>query len=253
MEPLGPVLQSELLARTGCVRHGFTTRRGPNGEPFTMRTADGREADALANRAAACRRIGTDAGQLRFVRQVHGTHLLIADQRTPAGVRTVEADALATRTPLVPLAILVADCLPLFLVDTATPAIGLVHSGWRGTLEGIAATALAEMRRAFGTEPSRCVAWIGPGISREAFEVGPEVAGPFAERYGARWVERDGAKPHVDLKGLVAWQLVQAGLPEQAIDVSPLCTMSDPRLCSYRRDGPDTPHAMAVLELVQRG
>lgn len=247
----GPLLYSNLLSHLPRVRHGFTTRWGPDGQPWNMRLRPGDADGVLANRAQACRLVGVAATRLRLVDQVHGRTVIPADLDAPCQEPLVPGDALVTATPGVVLGVLVADCLPVYIVDTRTPAIALVHSGWRGTLAGIAGAAVQKLRELYDTHPVDCRCWIGPGIGPAAFEVGKDVAQQFDEAFAGRFTIRDcGARPHIDLRGAVVWGLQQSGVLPQHIEVSPLCTRSDPALCSYRRDGPDTPHALALLAIV---
>ena len=139
----------------------------------------------------------------------------------------VTCDALWTEEPLA-LAIKVADCIPLSLIDEKNHVIANVHSGWRGTVQNIAAATLDVVP----LDPKSTTAWIGPSIRVCCFEVGEEVAGQF----DARYVHRDrGPKAHVDTAAVVADVLRGRGI-ERVIDTG-LCTRCEGSIFhSYRRD-----------------
>jgi len=137
----------------------------------------------------------------------------------------------------VTLTVTVADCLPIFLVDTVTGAFGLVHSGWKGT--GIVVDAVAAMTARHGTRPQDVVATIGPGIGACCYRVPEERAALFAERFGAAAVTRDlGPEPRLDLRAANAALLREAGVSE--IGVVTECACCSPRLGSFRRQGPES-------------
>jgi len=154
-----------------------------------------------------------------WVRQMHGVTVVEPD-RPGLGA---EADALITTDPALPIAISVADCLPVALV--ADGAVGLVHAGWRGAAAGVVAAAASALA-ARGHPPRAAV--IGPGIGSCCFEVGEDVAKQFPEnRAHTSW-----GAVSVDLQGVVA-----ADLDEIDVHVVSGCTHHEDRFHSYRRDG----------------
>lgn len=177
-------------------------------------------------------------------KQVHGTDFVIVkDGRIP--VRPVADGAMTSRSGVV-LVVKVADCVPIFLVDPQTPAIAMVHAGWRGASRGIAEQAARKMRQEFGTDPGVLVAALGPSIRKCCYEVGGDVALRFPEslrrQKGERW--------HLDLAGANVLGLESAGVRRQNIHVSPHCTCCEPRrFHSYRRDRRIAGRHYAVLAL----
>ena len=187
-----------------------------------------------------------------WLRQIHGADVVDADQRVVIGrdgtrrpsyaeeMAEFAADASVTATAGRVLAIMIADCLPVFLTDVDGTVVGAAHAGWRGLAAGVLENTLQQLRarapRARGWR-----AWIGPGIGPNHFEVGGDVRdafaplGPdalvcFASRPGhpGKWL--------ADLPALAMLRLRRAGVEE--VHVSGLCTVSDPdRFFSYRRDG----------------
>jgi len=148
-----------------------------------------------------------------------------------------EADGLVSDETGVALVIFTADCVPVYLYDPKRHAIGLCHAGWRGTVGRIASVTLERMRAEFRTDPRDVIAVIGPSIGPECFEVGEEVASVFDEAFGRGRVtiRTEGRKPHVDLWRANALCLTEAGVPEESVQISGLCTMCRPELLFSHR------------------
>ena len=162
------------------------------------------------NRALLAAALGVELAQLVIARQVHGDRVL--DVVAPGAVG--DADGLVTVSADVALVVLVADCLPILLVDTVSPRVGVVHAGWRGLRAGVVARALAH----FAT-PRAVHAFVGPSISTAAYQVGPEVAAHFAEVPGAVALDV-GDRSRLDLRRVAVHQLVALGLADENITLS---------------------------------
>jgi YfiH family protein len=178
-----------------------------------------------------------------WLRQVHGTHVVQADDASDLGADGVapEGDAAVTTVAGRVLAILTADCLPVVLADVDGTVLGAAHAGWRGLAGGVLEATLSAMQDK-SPHARGWRAWVGPGIGHRAFQVGHEVREAFMD-HGANapglFVEDTAVagKWLADLAGLAQWRL--AGLGVDRIERSGLCTVSDPenRFFSYRRDG----------------
>jgi len=183
--------------------------------------------------------LGLAGHVITTMKQVHGDTLLdVADRR----VKTAgEADAMATATPGVFLAVQTADCVPVLLVDAGRRVCAAVHAGWRGALAGVAGKTVAHLGARYGCAPGDLRAALGPAIGRCCFEVGPEVIAAFEKKMGGAfdaYADRQGAKGRVDLRGLVRGQLAEAGLAASNLETVGGCTFcSEPDFYSYRRDG----------------
>ena len=197
-------------------------------------------AAVAANRAALA-----DAMQARpvFLRQVHGTGVVELEPGTADGV---EADAcIATQTKLA-CAIMVADCLPVLFALGDGRAVAAAHAGWRGLAgpagEGVLEAVCRRLWQATGAGPRETIAWLGPCIGPEAFEVGPEVKSAFEARdpgAGALFQPHGPGKWLADLAGLARRRLQALGLAGlHGNDSSePWCTVMNPsRFFSHRRD-----------------
>ena len=160
--------------------------------------------------------------------QVHGADVFDVDAAGVPGTAP-PADAAFTTAPDVALGVRVADCVPVLVASTDGRQVAAIHAGWRGLVAGVIPAALAR----FGTEEK--VAAVGPCLSLERFEVGPEVRTAFAAAALSACVDETvGPRPHVDLRRAAALQLERSGV--STIDVSSLCTWDDARFFSYRRD-----------------
>ena len=173
-------------------------------------------------------------GRLQWLRQVHGNRCVRA---TFGGcTSTPEADAAWTDEPGLALAIQTADCVPVAVADRDGRRIGAAHGGWRGLAAGVVENLVDAMGDASGL-----VAWIGPAIGRDAYEVGEEVRSQMHSAFGAAAVGAvftPGARPgkwQLDLYALTARLLEAAGVEQ--VSGERLCTFSDARFHSYRRDG----------------
>ncbi|MBO9352739.1 peptidoglycan editing factor PgeF [Bordetella petrii] len=172
-----------------------------------------------------------------WLRQVHGADVVDADGRLPD---EPAADASVTAAPGRVLAIMVADCLPVFITDLDGTVAGAAHAGWRGLAGGVLERTL-ERLRAKAPHARGWRAWIGPGIGPGAFEVGDDVRAAFAAG-GADALAHFAARPAMpgkwlaDLPALALLRLRRAGVEDA--HASGLCTVADPeRFFSYRRDG----------------
>ena len=170
-----------------------------------------------------------------WLKQVHGTTALCVDElayETPP-----DADAAFSRHPGTVCAVLVADCLPILLCDRAGTVVAVIHAGWRGLVEGVIERTVS----AIGALPSPLMAWLGPAIGPNQFEVGEEVWQAFItndKRSGAAFIPHRSCerKWFADLFLLGRQRLQKAGVTE--IYGGDTCSFSDPgRFFSYRRDG----------------
>lgn len=165
---------------------------------------------------------------VQWLNQVHGTRVVEADF---AGVP--EADGIWTSERGKVLAVLTADCLPVVLADSSFLTLAVVHGGWRGLVDGVLASACA----ALPIRPS--VAWLGPAIGPDVYEVGEEVVEGVLDGHPELvGVVRKSAVPgksYLDLFTLAQLQLQALGVSE--IYTQRLSTWDTERFYSYRREG----------------
>ena len=230
------------------VRAICSTRAGGVSQgPFaSLNLGDHVSDDAVAvaaNRAIFARQLpsGTGTAHPVFLQQVHGTELRWLDAQTPDGVT---ADACATRDAAVACVIMVADCLPVLFTHVDGSAVAAAHAGWRGLAgsvagQGVLESTVQELRR---ESDSEILAWLGPCIGPEAFEVGAEVREAFCANDPAaaeHFQPLSEGKYLADLPALARQRLRKAGVEKiYGNDSSKSwCTVSNPsRFFSYRRD-----------------
>ena len=218
----------------------FFTRKGGVSEPpfdtLNVSTLVGDDPSAVAENLSRIRTTMNDRPSA-WVRQVAGDGVVRVEEGRFAG----EGDALVTGREGFSLAVAIADCVPVALVGDGV--VGMVHSGWRGTLKGISGKAAREMG-----DPSSVRAYIGPGIRRCCYEVSGEIAGRFAARYGREVV--DGRM--LSLARSIRADLHEAGVAE--VHDLGLCTGCRTDLFySHRKEGPKTGRNLAAVALVPGG
>ena len=140
---------------------------------------------------------------------------------------STKADALICSDPQRVVSVRIADCCPILLATADGKNVAAIHAGWRGTVAGVLTLTLNVLLAQTGHDASQIIAAIGPCIGREAFEVGPEVLAEFKRAFGDDTLleERAGGKGRVDIRGALRLQLLNAGVTEEHIDSSDLCTV----------------------------
>jgi len=215
------------------VRSLQTTRSGGvSPAPYASLNLGDHVGDAPAHVAAnrALLRAGLP-GEPLWLQQVHGTRVADADSATTGR----EADGVVARRPGSVCAIMTADCLPVLLCDRDGTVVGAAHAGWRGLAAGVLENTVAAM----GVAPERLLAWLGPAIGPQAFEVGPEVRDAFEKadpRASQAFVPGASTGKYLaDIYALARLRLQAAGVRE--IHGGGLCTVGDAAsYFSYRRD-----------------
>nr|WP_221493584.1 peptidoglycan editing factor PgeF [Actinomadura coerulea] len=214
---------------------GFTGRAGGvSGPPFDSLNLGGAVGDdpaaVLDNRRRAAAALGTDPDRTVFMRQVHGADVAFAASTDLPG----PVDAVVTTVPGLALAVLVADCAPVLLADPAAGVVGAAHSGRPGTAAGVV-PALVKAMCERGADPARMTAAIGPAACGRCYEVPAEMRDEVAAVVPAAYATTSKGTPGLDIRSGVAEQLASAGVARVSRDGR--CTIEDPGLYSYRREG----------------
>lgn len=239
-----------ILEETGLVRHLFSTREGGVSKgiyaSMNLSYSRGDEKEAVDENY---RRIAEvfDSSPERMVcsRQTHTTNIRLVTE-ADCGKGTVketdyeDVDGLITNIPNIILGTFYADCVPLYFVDIRKKAIGLAHSGWRGTVERMGERMLKAMKNAYGTRPEDVVAAIGPSICQACYEVSEDVAEAFREKAPKEWkfILQDGkeeGKYQLDLQKANQLILINAGVPKEQIAVSDICTYCNSKIMFSHR------------------
>ncbi len=230
------IITSETLSP---VHHGFFTRRGGassgifEGLNCGYGSSDQREAVSL-NRARVAEAMNVPSDKLATIHQVHSAYVAVIDGETPP--TDLRADAMVTSTPGVALGILTADCQPVLFADADAGVVGAAHAGWKGAKAGILEATITAMED-LGAQRENIRAAIGPSISRESYEVGPEFYAAFVDDDPSadRFFEPGkGDRHHFDLPAFGLAKLTEAGISNP--HWTGHCTYADPeRFFSYRR------------------
>lgn len=205
-----------------------TTRRGVGPDTFDLGMFS--DASPAVSVAGAWERLRVGAGCRSVVHahQVHGAAVRVHGPGSP-GLHLAEAcDGHATASPGVLLAVTVADCVPVFLVDPERRAVALLHAGWRGAAEGILERGIETLRRRLGCAPAGLHAHLGPSICGSCYRVGPEV-------FTALGLPAPAAPAPLDLRAALAGRAVAAGVEAGRLTVSGHCTLcGDSGMFSHR-------------------
>ncbi|MCM1534882.1 MAG: peptidoglycan editing factor PgeF [Clostridium sp.] len=255
-------LEFPLLAGTGMVEHLFTTRTGGVSEGiFRSLNLNFNRGDdpgkVRVNYERVAEVLGCSVEDMVLSRQTHTTNIrLVTKADRGKGILKpldyTDVDGLITDIPGIVLVTSYADCVPLYFVDPVHRAIGLAHSGWRGTAERMGACMVEAMGKYFGTRPEQLYAAIGPSICQDCYEVSGEVAQVFMELFkGEEALEQEiikagyrggtqGCYTHVVEEGkeegkyqLDLWLanlmiLRGAGILPERIGVTDICTCHNP-------------------------
>lgn len=187
----------------------------------------------VAENRRRVRRMFDLPGEPRWLEQVHGSS--VAREAAVPGRAAARADAAVTREPGVVLAVLTADCLPVLVASRDASEVAVAHAGWRGLAAGVLEAALAAMDHL----PADLVAWLGPAIGAEHYEVDGTVREAFAAGPGMP----DGFRPsgrrghwQCDLAALARARLAAAGVAR--VSGGKRDTFAEPaRFFSFRREG----------------
>jgi YfiH family protein len=236
---LGPIRAERLDAAAEAIGHGFFTRRGgvSSGIYAGLNVGIGSHdlpENVRRNRALVTGHLGVGASMLACPHQVHSADAILVEE--PFGTDRPRADAVVTAKPGLAIGVLTADCGPVLLADAEAGVIAAAHAGWKGALSGILENTVATMIRA-GAGRNRIEAVLGPTISQDRYEVGPEFVDRFlAEDPASEDFFRPSGKPgHAmfDLPGFIVGRLRRSGVSVSRI---PACTYADEAsFYSYRR------------------
>lgn len=176
------------------------------------------------NRAALAQRLKLAPDALRWMKQVHGNHVQLAAANPP------EADGVIAIGPGVAVAVLVADCVPLLLSDSANGVIAAVHVGRRGLANKVAVNAVTLMKE---HGANQIEATLGPAICGACYEVPLEMQTEIVAIAPAAKSQTSYGTAGLDIRAGLAEQLLALGVTSQ---IDPRCTREDADFFSYRRD-----------------
>ncbi len=189
---------------------------------------------------------GVNSSDLIRLPQVHSSKVrMIRKEHAGEGVIrqvTVEGyDGMVTNEPGIVLCTVEADCVPVYLYDPVKAVIAMVHSGWKGSAGEISVDAINAMTREYGSDPGDILALIGPCICGKCYEVGGELKDEFLKNYSGDEVEDffapgENGKFFLDLKKAIRLTFLRAGIRNEHIYDTGVCTLESDHICSWRRD-----------------
>lgn len=259
-----PYLSFKALDDTGLVADGFSTRMGgaSKGKFATMNFSYSRgddPEDVLENFTRMAQAMGVERDRMVVSNQTHTVNLRRVTEKD-AGKGVIKGrdynhiDGLITNVPGLTLVTFYADCVPLYLLDPVHKAIGLSHSGWRGTVKRMGRETVDAMRDAYGTKPEDLIVCVGPSICQDCFEVGEEVIEAFRQEFApVHWdsLYRRGKGPgkyQMDLWKANEIIFCEAGVRPEQIHITNICTMCNSDLLfSHRRAGEERGNLAAFL------
>lgn len=253
------------LEKTRLVSHAFSTRVGGVGKGdyatmnFSFTRGDVRE-DVLENYNRMANALSVEREKMVLSYQTHTTNIrTVTAQDGGKGILTErdyrDVDGLITNVPGMTLVTFYADCVPLYFLDPIHQAIGLSHSGWRGTVNRMGQVTLDAMNQEYGSKPEDMIACIGPSICMDCYEIGEEVAIEFEQAFDENYhkdilFNKGNGKYQLDLWKANEIILREAGIPKDNITVTDVCTCCNPELLfSHRKHGERRGNLCAFLSL----
>lgn len=239
-----------LLEKTGLVKHGFSTRVGgvSEGHLSFMNLSFSRGDDESAvreNFRRMAKALDVEEDSFVFSQQTHTTNVrkVTAEDKGKGLIKPLDytdVDGLVTNVPGLCLSTFYADCVPLFFVDPVKKAIGLSHSGWRGTVGKMGEVTLQRMKEEFGTNPVDVIAAIGPSICQDCYEVSEDVILEFKKQFAEKhwknlFYKKENGKYQLDLWKANEIVLQEAGVLKENIAVTNLCTCCNSELLFSHR------------------
>lgn len=254
-----PYLSFPLIEQTGIVNHGFSTKLGgvSTGHCATMNISitRGDSPEAVAeNKRRIGAAIGVKPEDMTFTHQTHTTNVAVVEEGMRGG-RFMETDGMVTDVPGICLVTFYADCVPLYFVDPVNRAIGLSHSGWRGTVHRMGKVTIDKMEKTYGTKPEDVIAAIGPSICQDCYEVSTDVIQEFKANFREDcwehlFYETDNGKYQLSLWKANEYVLLETGVRREHIAVTNVCTHCNPDvLFSHRTTGEKRGNLSAFLAL----
>ncbi len=246
MLPYRPVLSADPLpiseepdwaGRLPWICCGTTQRIPDEGEPNYGLYTPAPSVQVLDHWAGLLRQLGFDRAV--HSKQVHGSGVRVYDQAQPGLSIGPPVDGHSTCQVGVLLTVAVADCVPIFIIDPRVRAIALLHGGWRGIAAGIFAVGVTTLVDRFGSRPQDLLVHLGPSISHERYEVGPEVFEALGQSVPS-------GPTHIDLGAVLRARVLDQGIRPDNVTSSEYCT-ADPDSPHFSHRGGDSGRQIAFL------
>ena len=230
--------------------HGFSTRLGGVSKEhlysMNLSFARGdRKENVRENFQRIAHAVGFSEEKMVFTHQTHTTNVRkVTEEDWGKGFSRErdysDVDGLITNVPQTVLTTFYADCVPIYLMDPVKKAIGLCHSGWRGTVGRISQVTIARMQEEYSSDPKDILAAVGPSICQNCYEVRGDVIEQFQDSFREKyWKElfyqKENGKYQLNLWKANEIILEEAGITKEHISVTDICTCCNPQLLYSHR------------------
>lgn len=262
-----PYLEYPLFQKTGIVKSAFSTRLGGVSEGYySSLNLSFDRGDDPARVLENFKRIGASMGvaveDMVLSKQTHTTNVrVVTEEDKGKGVIRerdyTDVDGMITNVPGICLVTSYADCVPLYFVDPVKKAIGLSHSGWRGTVGKIGKNTVQLMQENFGSKPEDLLAAVGPSVCMDCYEVSEDVIGQFKEAFESKyWQElfykKENGKYQLNLWKANELIFLESGILPEHMAITNVCTHCNSKiLYSHRTMGNNRGNLCAFLALKQ--
>lgn len=260
-----PVIKYKAFEQYPDIIHGFSTRLGGVSVDYlyslNLSFSRGDDIDnVITNNLRFAKALGYDFDNRVFSDQVHDTKIYVVDEKDKGkGVALKEyiknIDGLVTNVRDIPLITFYADCVPLYFYDKVKSIVGLAHSGWKGTVNNIAAEMIKTMKNTYGSNTADIITAIGPSICMDCYEVSHDVAEQFISKYSSIEIsqmleDKGNGKYQLNLHQACRFNLLNAGILEENISMPDICTCCNPEvLYSHRASNGLRGNLAAVIML----
>ena len=260
-----PYLEYPLLTDTKIVHHGFSTRLGgvSQGCYASMNLSCTRGDDEAAvreNYRRIAKSIGVKCENMVLSQQTHTTNVRVVTEKDKGKgivkpLDYTDVDGMVTNIHGICLVTFYADCVPLYFVDPVQKAIGLSHSGWRGTVGKIGKETIRKMEEQYGSDPKDILAAVGPSICKDCYEVSEDVILEFQKNFKERYwkdlfYRKENGKYQLDLWKANEIIFKESGILPEHIAVTNVCTHCNSEiLYSHRTSGDRRGNLAAFLAL----
>lgn len=260
-----PYLEYPLLTDTKIVHHGFSTRLGgvSQGCYASMNLSFTRGDDEAAvreNYRRIAKSIGVKCENMVLSQQTHTTNVRVVTEKDKGKgivkpLDYTDVDGMVTNIHGICLVTFYADCVPLYFVDPVQKAIGLSHSGWRGTVGKIGKETIRKMEEQYGSDPKDILVAVGPSICKDCYEVSEDVILEFQKNFKDRYwkdlfYRKENGKYQLDLWKANEIIFKESGILPEHIAVTNVCTHCNSEiLYSHRTSGDRRGNLAAFLAL----
>ena len=260
-----PYLEYPLFQKTGIVKSAFSTRLGGVSEGYysSLNLSFDRGDDPVKvseNFKRIGASMGVDVEDMVLSKQTHTTNVrVVTEEDKGKGVIRerdyTDVDGMITNVPGICLVTSYADCVPLYFVDPVKKAIGLSHSGWRGTVGKIGKNTVQLMQENFGSKPEDLLAAVGPSVCMDCYEVSEDVIGQFKEAFESKyWQElfykKENGKYQLNLWKANELIFLESGILPEHMAITNVCTHCNSKiLYSHRTMGNNRGNLCAFLAL----